>query len=863
MDYTEAFKNLRTNNKYGRKSPHKAILMLTVIKLYEQNILTDNEIFYDKKLKSMFLKVWNRVLPKEPLFHPDAYLPFWYLQNDSFWHIVPNRGKEDILALMRDTNIKPSEAKLEDSVRYAELDEDLYFLMTLPSGRSSLKRALLETYFNLTEGQIDHMSESEDNYIDYSISALSEYEKILSKGKNETKSNVANVDEEILIQFNELSEDLQISLNYEYFSFLKKYPGEREMFKEICPTVYDLYHNIVNHPLSKNDIAPSFVFTYENFLSDLKIDLMSEDGAMDLIDRIGEAIDLLRGNANIVNHEVIEPSECDIEESSSDNKDKSPSQDYIFENKANRCYIIDNQGERVFTSEGQIVKFDDVFYRINYSDSIVTMVIIQEDSDGVFSLGRRILSAHYRSPLYTSLDKKNYLQQFKAVRYDADCDEYYVQVDNRWYGNSGYYADLNSNNQISSIEPFSEPQKSSSEDKAPLNSMEVEHVFLDSRGKIVKKVTSSQLEYSPENDNIKESRKGKTWTEEEENLLTRYFQLGIDTSVIAEKFGRTEVAIKSRLAKLGLIEYSYGQDDITSHTNSNDIQESYEEKDYTIENSFTRCSILDKNGKKVFTANGKLKYLSGKLYRFNLKNECFTIKNMVFDGSIWSRGEKKIVAYPQSELYRMMDYAVDYIDEVEDIIDNPIFENCKLKVKGVWYNYNGSLGTDTSGGNEDGALNKNSDKLSVIKSPLYAVRKQAILRAMGFFRLPAKIKDITRTISRTAWGSVIKEDDVEEIINTISNVESVEGKYFLKEKGGMNDNQKNIKTTSSPEKMTLTPSKKSKANYGNWIKWNPTGVTGKVIGFKNSGSLQKIVIRTKDGNEVEVYDNPKLFEIIL
>ena len=57
MDYTEAFKNLRTNNKWGRKSSHKAVLMLTVIELFEKNILTDNEIFYDDKLKSMFLKV--------------------------------------------------------------------------------------------------------------------------------------------------------------------------------------------------------------------------------------------------------------------------------------------------------------------------------------------------------------------------------------------------------------------------------------------------------------------------------------------------------------------------------------------------------------------------------------------------------------------------------------------------------------------------------------------------------------------------------------------------------------------------------------------------------------------------------------
>lgn len=87
MDYVEAFQNLRTNNKYGRRSPHKAVMMLTVIELYEQNELSENEIVYDDSLKTMFLQVWNRVLPDEPLFHPEAYLPFWYLQSDSFWHM--------------------------------------------------------------------------------------------------------------------------------------------------------------------------------------------------------------------------------------------------------------------------------------------------------------------------------------------------------------------------------------------------------------------------------------------------------------------------------------------------------------------------------------------------------------------------------------------------------------------------------------------------------------------------------------------------------------------------------------------------------------------------------------------------------
>ena len=53
---------------------------------------------------------------------------------------------------------------------------------------------------------------------------------------------------------------------------------------------------------------------------------------------------------------------------------------------------------------------------------------------------------------------------------------------------------------------------------------------------------------------------------------------------------------------------------------------------------------------------------------------------------------------------------------------------------------------------------------------------------MSFFRLPAKIKDIARTISRTAWRDTIKEDDVEDIINTMSEVKSEDGKYILRKR---------------------------------------------------------------------------------
>lgn len=638
MDYIEAVKNLKTNNKWGRKSPHKAILMLAVIELYEKNILIDNEIRYDETLKSTFLKMWNMVLPNESLFHPDAYLPFWYLQSDNFWHIVPYRGKEDILSLMRDTNIKPSEAKIIDSVKYAELDEDLYFLMTLPSGRSSLKIALLETYTALSYKQIEKLAESKDNVIDYSVTALSDYKKILSKDIEDKRIESTIVDDEFVSQYQCLNEEVQLTLNIVYFTFLKKHRNERGMFKEICPTVYNLLDKIINNPVKQGEITPSFAFIYENFLADLKVSLLSDNDSVELIDKIEEAIETLRGN---------------------NSKEHKTSQPILFV----------NTNEEDGPTEIADFSFEDLNI------------------------------------------KQTYLE---------------------------------------------EPEKS----------------------------IEATMEIAPEHNRSTENRRGKTWTEDEENLIRLYYQQGRDFFTISSLIGRTEVAIKSRLAKLGLIDYTYGQENAVPTQTIKETRILTDENDFFIENSSNRASILDKDGQLMFVTDGKMKFLRNKLYRLNLKRECFTLKSMLFNGSVWIKGTKKIVAYPQSELYQIIITSVEYIDDVEDIVDSPIFEDCKLRFKGIWYNYNGNSITDSS--NKNIVIGKRvmlSQETSDIKNrPLYAVRRQAVLNAMGHFRAPANIRDIARTISRTAWRSVIKEYEVEEIVKTIPEIEYLNGKYILRMK---------------------------------------------------------------------------------
>ena len=68
MDYVEAFENLKPNEKYGRKTPHKAVLLLTIIEMCESDEIFSNEIRYNQQLIDTFHKVWESTLPMTILY---------------------------------------------------------------------------------------------------------------------------------------------------------------------------------------------------------------------------------------------------------------------------------------------------------------------------------------------------------------------------------------------------------------------------------------------------------------------------------------------------------------------------------------------------------------------------------------------------------------------------------------------------------------------------------------------------------------------------------------------------------------------------------------------------------------------------
>lgn len=144
---------------------------------------------------------------------------------------------------------------------------------------------------------------------------------------------------------------------------------------------------------------------------------------------------------NISNEVVVEQSN----QHSYKDKLRTTSKGYSLQNQGNHCFILDALGEKVFSSSGKLKIIEGEFYRVNYTYSFISINLVKKDDSGLYVLGKRILNARHRSPLYTALDEheREYLDQIKSIRFDKDTEGYHLLVDGRWYDSSGYFADFN------------------------------------------------------------------------------------------------------------------------------------------------------------------------------------------------------------------------------------------------------------------------------------------------------------------------------------------------------------------------------------------------------------------------------------
>ena len=141
--------------------------------------------------------------------------------------------------------------------------------------------------------------------------------------------------------------------------------------------------------------------------------------------------------------------------------------------------------------------------------------------------------------------------------------------------------------------------------------------------------------------------------------------------------------------------------------------------DFYVENTGSHCSIFNRTGERVYSTTGKLKIFHGKIYRFNYKEICFTVKEIKRTVDGWDKGTKKLVAFSDSDLYPLLD-KYNFINQIEDFIEVDQMQFNKMSVDGKWYSFDGDyLGVNTSAAKFIETQNDHNKEISPILSDNY------------------------------------------------------------------------------------------------------------------------------------------------
>lgn len=137
--YIAQFRSLNTNKRAGIDAPHKPVLLLAIMDLVESGVINGTRIELTEQLERVFLHNWKRYVGSALLFQPKVATPFWHMQNEPFYKLYTNDGKN--------LSGSPYSVKKLRENTYAILDKDLLDLLKDENCRAQLRVVLVSTYF--------------------------------------------------------------------------------------------------------------------------------------------------------------------------------------------------------------------------------------------------------------------------------------------------------------------------------------------------------------------------------------------------------------------------------------------------------------------------------------------------------------------------------------------------------------------------------------------------------------------------------------------------------------------------------------------------------------------------------------------
>ena len=145
LNYAEQLRCLRTSyTRKNRQAPHKFILFLSLMVLYDLDYLKDYHIEFSDEI----LKIWQKQFHHEwakwvrsEHFQPNFAQPLYYSRNETFWRFHLKNETA--------TQLGKSLKNLREAVDFIELDNELAALFKQPETRQILREVLLARLFEI------------------------------------------------------------------------------------------------------------------------------------------------------------------------------------------------------------------------------------------------------------------------------------------------------------------------------------------------------------------------------------------------------------------------------------------------------------------------------------------------------------------------------------------------------------------------------------------------------------------------------------------------------------------------------------------------------------------------------------------
>ena len=141
--YIDAFSSLHTAKVKGHKAPHKAVLLLAIIDLIEEEVILTPYIDLSDGLTEKFEAVWRRYLGTSNIFTPDICKPYFHMQHEPFWRLVEINEADYGMAAEPNPWVQAKKKQKElpkgsysikamrSAFEYAEIDEMLFQLLKM------------------------------------------------------------------------------------------------------------------------------------------------------------------------------------------------------------------------------------------------------------------------------------------------------------------------------------------------------------------------------------------------------------------------------------------------------------------------------------------------------------------------------------------------------------------------------------------------------------------------------------------------------------------------------------------------------------------------------------------------------------